>query len=529
MPKIYGEWSETLQFQTAEESPPSPGSVENLTAIADGHSAIDLSWNSADYADTYTIAKLVVSTGELSFITGVADTSYRDTNVQPDSEYGYQVKAVNEYGESPYSNDVYAQTDSEPAPDPTSGFSIWGGPDAIWGGPLTGWGGDPTYKGSWTSAPIPIGQLRVVKTSVITWQATVPTGTGLQIFTSTDGGSTWLRAINGLTVPQLVAGMPVDNVELLVHVRMTSDTIDVSPSLESITLEMEPGNIVELVPLILGGITSVEISDTKEGMNIRIAGSDRSRRIQRNRLISNYTVEPGTNYSQAIQDLIEDRLPGTTFDFETTTFVTPTLVFGSSGDQPGGDPWKYITEMAEAIGMEVFFDLETCILRPIPNVDPDPNVYDWEYSEGPLSMVLYVNKRYDDEDTRNIIVVSGESVNEDVDELITGYAEDNDPNSATYIGDPPDGIGRVPGFFRSAYVRSEEQADELAESILKDRIGRTQSGRIISIVNPAHDVRDVIKVIRSPSKISERHVIESMTIPLGAEESMNVTLKDRKV
>lgn len=400
----------------------------------------------------------------------------------------------------------------------------WGGADTTWGGNASGWGvGDSTeivYYGKWTSPAIDLSQVRIVNSSVVSWNSTEPAGTEINIYATVDNGETWRRVLNGFTVPQLERGADVEGMELILQAQLESTVLNTSPQLHNLSVDIQPGNVIELVPLITSGITSVEVSDSREGMNITVYGSDRSRQVQRNRLLENHVVAAGTNYATAIQDLIASKRPGTTFNFETTTYVTPELVFGASGGGGGGDPWKYAQEMAESIGMEVFFDVDgVCVLRKIP----DPQTVVATYAEGPESMLLYVNSRMSDEDTRNAILVSGESTSNDA--PIRGYAEVSDPNSPFYVGGP---FGKVPGFFQSGYVRTQAQADELAAAILKQKLGNMESARIISTVNPALEPYDLIRVTRAASKIDSLYVIEKLTIPLGAQEPLNIGIRDRE-
>lgn len=398
----------------------------------------------------------------------------------------------------------------------------WGSSTDTWGGNTAGWGTeDPVYYGEWTSPGIDLSAVKTVDTSVVSWTSTEPVSTSIEIYSSIDEGETWRRVLNGFTIPQVERGMDVQGVVLYLQARLESTVVNTTPELHTLTVDVQPGNVIELVPLITAGISSVEVSDAREGMNISMAGSDRSREIQRNRLLENYVVPVGTNYTQAIQDLIAAKRPSTTFSFEATAYVTPELVFGSSGDQAGGDPWKYAREMAQSIGMEVFFDvMGVCILRKVP--DPQPIDKVATYEEGPQSMLLYVNKRIDDEETRNAILVSGESTSNSA--PIRGYAEDNDPNSPFYVNGP---FGKVPGFFQSGYVRTQAQADELAAAILRQRLGNTETARIISTVNPALEPGDLILVKRSASKVNAHYVIDKLTIPLGAQEPLNIGIRER--
>lgn len=280
----------------------------------------------------------------------------------------------------------------------------------------------------------------------------------------------------------------------------------------------------ELVPMGTLRISDVEISDSRENMEIIVSGFDRSRPISRNRLTTNYTIPAGTNYGTAIRDMVANFAPfAVTFNFVdvASNIVTPKLVFGASGDMGGGDPWKYATEMAESIGMELFFDpVGVCRLRRVPAIGVDPVV--WTYDEGPKGIMLYVNRRISDEEFRNYILVTGESTSNT--DPVSAVAQDNSATSETGIPT----MGRVPGFFQSRYIRTTAQAQEMADAQLRKRIGATEAARIISIVNPAHEAGDVIKVVRARSKVNRQYVMQNLTIPLGAQEVITLVMKEQR-
>lgn len=275
----------------------------------------------------------------------------------------------------------------------------------------------------------------------------------------------------------------------------------------------------EEVSLGVFDIYDSDTIDSGENMTTQLRGFDFSKRIQRARLESNYKVDAGTNYGTAIEDLVRFAWPGVETSFATVTAVAPDLVFGASGDQVGGDPWKYAQEMAASIGHEIFFDIQGyCILRPVPGSD-DPIV--WEYAEGDDAMLLHLTRRIRIENTFNKIIATGE--NSASDNPVRGEAIDNDPNSPTYYGGP---YGEVPGFFRSSYIRTQEQATEAAEARLRQVKGATESVQVTATPNPAHEAGDVVQVTRANSKIDSRFVIDSFNVNLSAQQAMNISMRD---
>ena len=274
----------------------------------------------------------------------------------------------------------------------------------------------------------------------------------------------------------------------------------------------------EVVPLITARIARVEVSDTNAGVVISLTGYDRSRSVSRAKFTEPYQVAEATNYATAIEDLIADRVPNTEFQFGATNYTTPALVF-----LEGDDPWAKAVEMANACGMDVYFDsLGVCRLRP----EPDPSEAshtDWSYSEGSEATMLGMLKVHDDERMYNGVIVTGESTS--LDAPVRGEAWDDNPASPTYRSGQ---YGSVPEFVRSAYVTTEAQATEAAEAQLRSRLGLSERVSFPALVNPAHDVGDLITVTRDDILVAATYVLDSVTLPLEAEGTMQAICRERR-
>jgi len=83
-----------------------PAAPTNLVATSGG-SQISLAWNASQGATSYSILRSTTSgSGYEAIASGLASTSYTDTNVTTYVTYYYVIQATNAYGTSPYSNEA---------------------------------------------------------------------------------------------------------------------------------------------------------------------------------------------------------------------------------------------------------------------------------------------------------------------------------------------------------------------------------------------------------------------------------------
>ena len=124
----------------AVAAPEPPAKPTGLSAAAVSHDAVTLAWDDPqDDAITgyiilrrdreiHPVGTFITITGD----TGSADTTYTDDTVEPDKQYNYKVKAINEHGEvSERSDWVRANTPAVPVPDKPTGLSAAVSHDAV--------------------------------------------------------------------------------------------------------------------------------------------------------------------------------------------------------------------------------------------------------------------------------------------------------------------------------------------------------------------------------------------------------------
>lgn len=96
----------------------------NLTAIATGNAAVQLTWSEAALATSYNLKRALVNGGPYVTLTNIVATTFTDTNVLNNRTYYYVVSPVNLIGEG---------TNSAPASVNTSALATWFKADAITG------------------------------------------------------------------------------------------------------------------------------------------------------------------------------------------------------------------------------------------------------------------------------------------------------------------------------------------------------------------------------------------------------------
>lgn len=268
---------------------------------------------------------------------------------------------------------------------------------------------------------------------------------------------------------------------------------------------------VELVPLGVFGIQRPTADETRR--KIGLTGYDRARRVQRAKLTDTYVITAGTNYADAIRNLIASRVSGLTYEFMVTTRTTPLLVF-----EAGDDPWEKAQKMADSLGAQLYFDAEgRCVLEPEPDVSGLPV---WTFGADDAT-VLSADKDLDDEQTYNGAIVTGETTSAAT--PVRAEAWDDNPDSPTYRGT----FGEVPTFLTSQYITTQTQAQDAADALLARKLGVVENVGFDALVNPALDVGDVIGVERAWLRIDDVYLLDRLTVPLDHRAGMSAATRRR--
>lgn len=233
--------------------------------------------------------------------------------------------------------------------------------------------------------------------------------------------------------------------------------------------------------------------------------------------ITNTSSQPGnTLLHNAIRGLLSSRAPGLTYQFSTSAYRVPPVTF-----EEQSDPWEKALAMAEAGGMELFFDTAgVCVLRPISGADALNVVATF----GSNARILRASRKFTTKGTNSRAIVTGENTN--IETPIRAEEVDDDPASPTYyLGS----FGDRPTWLRSQFITTQAQATAAAKALLARTRGRAEQVRIDTIPNPAFDAGDVVRIVHPEIGLDAIHVLDTLEIPLEPNGVMSATTRERRV
>lgn len=269
----------------------------------------------------------------------------------------------------------------------------------------------------------------------------------------------------------------------------------------------------ELVPLGVFRTTGMKVTSGDSGVVVSLTAADRSRQVARNRFIDEYQIAGGTDVAQVVTALLLDRYPACVYDLPDTGHNCGKAVL-EAGES--SDPWRDAQAIAESAGLRLAFD-PTGVARLYAPADPD-GTPDATYTDTADCVLLSVGREMDDDGLYSGVIATGES--SELTAPVRGEAWDDNPSSPTYRYGK---FGEVPRFYSSPFLVTANQCVSAATLLLADGAGGTESIEWTQIVNPAHDADDLIDITEAGSKASARIVLDSLTVPLTADQPMTGT------
>lgn len=283
-----------------------------------------------------------------------------------------------------------------------------------------------------------------------------------------------------------------------------------------------PNDIEELVPYGVFRIESIEWDEGPEAIPTLVL-YDRFYAIEHN-IVSRWPIDySGWRIHEAIEDAFHRDNPDWVINIDGS-LRNPRLPGGTVLD--GKSRGEGAVEWADSIGAELYFDVNGEI-----QVAPGPEITDttlpgdavWTVNTGDdaelLGVMISANRSLSRTGVYNAVRVMGVPASEHTLQP-SGYADDYDPTSPTYV------LG--PFNFQTLKVdmpslTTNRDCTEAAKKILSRTRSLARSVTLTCIPNPALDVGDVI-LIEYSNGTQELHLVDSIDFPF-VDGPMSVTTR----
>jgi len=251
----------------------------------------------------------------------------------------------------------------------------------------------------------------------------------------------------------------------------------------------------------------------RPGSPIRISGSDRMANIVDGRLPAPIQFAATDTYGTVVTRLVTEVYPGAVIEWDDTTngrLLGRALVAEE-------DRYGFLHDLVTAAGKVWSWDHRGHL---VIETAPDPAVPVWDVDHGAGGVLVDLARTLTREGVYNGVVAVGEAG--DTERPVRGMAVDSSPSSPTRWGGP---FGKVPRFYSSPFLTDDGQARDAAAAILRRGLGLPYTVDLRAVPNPALVPYDPIHV-RYPGH-AETHVLETLTIPLVADQAMQATTREQ--
>lgn len=339
----------------------------------------------------------------------------------------------------------------------------------------------------------------------------------------------------------------------------------------------------EWIPMGMYRINQVQITEQGGAIQIVVGGYDRSHNIalnvtqigwpdqNANLYLGNLTTFPnGAPWPAMIQYVLSNCWAPVQFTGTYQSWVTQendqadtVIVLGVA--QPavfsqGTNMWTQMRQYAQAAGCDLVFNrYGVCAFYADPiiafmdaNTTPIPVA---SFIEGAGANFDQLQRTLSDSTAFNRVIVngSGQILGEPLTSFVffnAGnpapgiFADDNDPNSPTYIGVvdtnvasvtygqvlTPSNYGIVSNIVSSNLLVSQTQVNNFATLTIRQNVGSRENLVLNStLTDPRLEVDDIIEVTREiDGLVNVVYIIESITIPLSMKTAMQMTVREKR-
>lgn len=182
--------------------------------------------------------------------------------------------------------------------------------------------------------------------------------------------------------------------------------------------------------------------------------------------------------------------------------------------------YEMLLTLAEGLGKVVYWDeLGQLVFRTIPD-EGDPI---WTVKAGSGGAMVNANRSLSRQGIYNAVVVTGEGSDDIM--PVRSVARDAQQSSPTFFAGS---FGRVPRFYSSPFITTQQQADNAARNLLQQSLGAPYDVGLSAIPNPAVRPYDVIRVTYDDGN-RELHVVERATIPFNVSDPVKIATRESTV
>jgi hypothetical protein len=330
------------------------------------------------------------------------------------------------------------------------------------------------------------------------------------------------RRQGSITV-ELIPPQPPNLASILIP---TSPASPLAPFGNEVFLEAgiaAPGQNPDWVPLGRFVIVTTEVQDTTIDYIVTLTVYDRSWLVSQRKFKEpyNFPATSSGNFDAEIIALVDQVAPE--YNVSSINNLTPTdAVVPKASYNQGSDPWKAALDMANAVGFELFFDVNGILTGyPTPNPMTTPstftfsdqtatalgiagpaagNPYDYVVNSQPFATPTAISVTYTRDGIYNDFILTGTGTqnapgsSSGSSAPVIAEAMDTNAQSPTYVYGP---MGDIPSFVQTNLVTSSSQAQEAADNDLALSLAKAVSISINTPPNPIFDIDDVVTVNRA--------------------------------
>lgn len=250
---------------------------------------------------------------------------------------------------------------------------------------------------------------------------------------------------------------------------------------------------------------------------ILISGSDRMAGIRDAKLTAPRQFTATQTFAQVVASLVLEVYPSASIEWDDTT----------SGQQIGRDilaeedRYAVLRDLVTSVGKVCFWDYRGVLVVRTP---PDPLTPVWDITHGRDGVLVSMSRELSREGVYNGVVALGEG--SDTADPVRGVAIDNDPRSPTWWYGR---FGKVPRFYSSPFITDANQALSAATAILRQKLGLPYMVDFGTVANPALEPLDPVRISYSDRSPVEKHVVDTLTVPLTADAQMSGTTREQSM